>query len=137
MILVVRSPAGSMEDLTKIRDYVVESLGVGVLVLPADMSYKLEQMPLAGVQIEHSEENDIVPKITAAEEKRMILKNLKAYRERHGLGSYAALVNEFGGGGRIFTVETLRGVADGSLKLPIEDWRAIGTALNKAVAADE
>lgn len=140
MILVVETTVKSLDELAGIRDYVVQSLGVGVLALSPGMSYRLEHMPLSGVdgvQIEHQpipEMPEPKPPASPAQEKQAILEKLAAYRKRHGLGAYGTLAQKYGRGGKDFAAETLRSLAENSITLPIEDWRRIGRALDKAVA---
>lgn len=121
---------------------VVQSLGVGVLALSPGMSYRLEHMPLSGVdgvQIEHQpipETPEPKPPASPAQEKQAILEKLASYRKRHGLGAYERLAEKYGKGGNLFTAAELRSLAENSIKLPIDKWRRIGQALDKAVAAD-
>ena len=58
-----------------------------------------------------------------------ILERLKAYREQHGLGCLPQLAR-LGGAG--VTTEVLRDALTGAAKLPLQTWRAIGRALDKA-----
>lgn len=118
MTIVIRLRFGSLEELSQIRDY-------------------LARMPMDGVQIEHQpipEMPERKPPASPAQEKQAILEKLAAYRKRHGLGAYGTLAQKYGRGGKDFAAETLRSLAESSITLPIEDWRRIGRALDKAVA---
>lgn len=64
-----------------------------------------------------------------AKEEQAILERLKAYREQHGLGCLPQLAR-LGGAG--VTTEVLRDALTGAAKLPLQTWRAIGRALDKA-----
>ena len=62
-----------------------------------------------------------------AKEKRRIYEALRRYRDRHGLGSLEPLAEAAGQG---LTATALRGALLGG-KLPMETWRAIGSALDR------
>ena len=62
-----------------------------------------------------------------AKEKRRIYEALRRYRDRHGLGSLEPLAEAAGQG---LTATALRGALLGC-KLPMETWRAIGSALDR------
>lgn len=134
-VLVVQVPAKEA-DLVEIRDYIVESLAVAVLVLGPGVTYSVERFPtLGGIQVERREspKKSGPPKLPKthpqAKEKQAILERLKAYREQHGLCCLPQLAR-LGGAG--VTTEVLRDALTGTAKLPLQTWRAIGRALDKA-----
>ena len=47
-VMVVQAPGRAEADLRALRDYILESLNQGVLVLGAGMSYQLEKFPELG-----------------------------------------------------------------------------------------
>ncbi len=134
-VLVVLVPAREA-NLAEFRDYIVESLSMGVLVLGPGVTYSVERFPaLGGIQVERREPKKKsgppqMPKThPQAKEKQAILERLKAYREQHGLGCLPQLAR-LGGAG--VTTEVLRDALTGAAKLPLQTWRAIGRALDKA-----
>ena len=152
-ILLVRVPAQEAVDGRELRDYILESLARGVLVLTEDASCEvLELPPLGGVEVVSGEQElpvpDSGPPATRetgtgsepegtkpgnaigrnAEEKRMIMTRLAAYRKAHGLGSWAPVVKA--SRGRL-SDDQLWGMAAGAVKLPISEWRLAAKALDK------
>lgn len=146
-ILLVRVPAQEAVDGRELRDYILESLAQGVLVLTEDASCEAMELPqLGGVMVEAKEQPDLTPEaegqitnpeLPAADqsggaEKRAILQRLQAYRDSNGLGSLSA-VSARTAHSKLerLSVEDLRGVLTGDRNLPIEDWRKIARALNR------
>lgn len=134
-VLVVQVPVKDA-DLVEFRDYIVESLSMGVLVLGPGVTYSVERFPaLGGIQVERREpkKKSGPPKMPKthpqAKEKQAILERLKAYREQNGLGCLPQLARL---GGALVTTEALRDALTGAVKLPLHTWRAIGKALDKA-----
>lgn len=134
-VLVVLVP-GREANLAEFRDYIVESLSMGVLVLWPGVTYSVERFPaLGGIQVERREpkKKSGPPKMPKthpqAKEKQAILERLKAYREQHGLGCLPQLAR-LGGAG--VTTEVLRDALTGAAKLSLQTWRASGRALDKA-----
>ena len=141
-VLVVRAQGLSDENRSALRDYVVESLGLGVLVIGTGITYSLERFPsLGGVQchgIECTESPDKLlrehsvdcVKITGrfAEEKQLILARLKAFRHKRGLGCFAELAKE---AGSPVTDSMLRSMLVGAASPNIAQWRQVGTALDR------
>lgn len=142
-ILLVTVPAGLIppDGFPKFREYVIESILRDVLVLSDDMEMQIRELPakeepkiMVKTEIDEpgSPEPAPVPKVgpkNAREEKQDILERLKAYREKHGLGSLnlvADLVRRKGATGDI-----LRMLLQGDAKLDIADWRAVGKALDQ------
>ena len=93
-VLIVRAPQLKRECLEELRDYVVESLHRGVLVVPEGMELEVLALPEPGEENagpDASEEPSAVPTGRGAEEKRAIQEKLKAYRRAHGLGCFQAV----------------------------------------------
>lgn len=142
-VLVIQLPRGDRgeTDLTAYRDYVVESLAQGVLVLSSGTTWAVETVPsLGGVQIQrepgilraHSiPEPKAEPKPDRPNpwrEKKEALDRLQQYRQAGGLGCLEAVASRCGGD---LTADKLRGVLTGAEKLPIEQWRTIRRALDQ------
>ena len=134
-VLVVQVPAKET-NLAEFRDYIAESLSMGVLVLGPGVTYSVERFPaLGGIQVERREalkksDPPELPKTHPhAKEKQAILERLKAYREQNGLGCLPQLARL---GGAAVTTEVLRDALTGAAKLTLQTWRAIGRALDKA-----
>lgn len=140
-VLILTVPSAEGADLVEMRDFVLESLELGVLILGLGVSWKIEQFPelgYVGVQTAPGDqapplpepeveppEGDPPPGFTGkgAREKQQVLDALVQYRDRKGLGSLEALARPGGP-----TTQELR---DALLrrKLPMETWRQIGAAL--------
>ena len=87
-VLIVRAPGEPREALEELRDYVVESLRRGVLVVPEGMELEVLALPEPGEEDagpDAPEEPSAAPTGRGAEEKRAIQEKLKAYRRAHGL----------------------------------------------------
>ena len=142
-VLVVTVPSALDGDLYRMRDYVRESLELGVLVVGKEVQWELLELPeLGGVQVqgtnmialdwlpeldEPEPEGEVAFTGCGAKEKRRIYEALRRYRDRHGLGSLEPLAEAAGQG---LTATALRGALLGG-KLPMETWRAIGSALDR------
>lgn len=143
-------PAAVGEDLYFIRDYILESLELGVLVVGQGVSWEIADLPdLGGVSVKLAEgppggpdpapaagpetapkpgQEKVRFKGAGAAEKQRIYQRLLQWRRLHGLGSLQALVDA--GGGRL-TEETLRtGLRAGKLELDV--WRQIDRAISLA-----
>ena len=154
-VMVVQAPGRAEADLRGLRDYILESLNRGVLVLGAGMSYQLEKFPELGAvritsedvlrgnqellrraaptgtgsgRLKKSEEEI---RAAQSQEKKAILARLQEYRQANGLGCFKVLAQKTGK----LSAETLLSVVTGNQVLPIEDWRKIGRALDKMRAA--
>ena len=154
-VMVVQAPGRAEADLRALRDYILESLNQGVLVLGAGMSYQLEKFPELGAvritsvdilrgnkellrraaptgtgsgRLKKSEEEI---RAAQSQEKKAILARLQEYRQANGMGCFKALAQKTGK----LSAETLLSVVTGNQVLPIEDWRKIGRALDKMGAA--
>lgn len=159
-VLVIHVTCPENTDYTAMRNYILESVGLGVLVLPEDASCEVMELPrLGGVEVARSaptgeprptpepepalepkpeklpatRKHDVGPMGRNAAEKRAIMERLKAYREAHGLGCWAAVSKA--GGGKI-TEEQLRDMTAGTVLLPIAKWRLAAVTLAKLEAAE-
>ena len=156
-VMVVTGPELPTKSLRELRDYIIESVQLGVLVLNSRSTYRMEKMPdLGGVVIMGDEfytplcgavesadtdQEDATgtvavlrahdaPKYSgrAGEEKRAIFDRLLRSRDKYGLGCLDAVAEKTDGK---ILVETLRELLVGGISIPIEDWRRIGRALEK------
>lgn len=142
-VMVIQLPRGDRaeSDLSAYRDYVVESLAQGVLVLGSGTTWAVETVPsLGGVQIQrdagilraHSvPEPKADPKPDRPNpwrEKKEVLDRLQQFRQAGGLGCLEAVASRCGGD---LTADKLRGVLTGAEKLSIEQWRTIRRALDQ------
>lgn len=150
-VLVVRAPGRSDPQLRALRDFLLESLALGVLVLGQHDTFALECFPdLGGVVCRASkmpgEQEEAEPtkdqeqllrehptpgKVLtgqSAGEKQAILTRLKAYRKARGLGCLEEVAREAGTG---FTEDLLRGLLTGDSSISIPQWRKLNKALDK------
>lgn len=161
-VMVVTGPELPTKSLRELRDYIIESVQLGVLVLNSRSTYRMETMPdLGGVVIMGGELYDPIlwadvdedaqsgddaggngvlrshdiPKYSgrAGEEKRAIFDRLQRFRDKYGLGCLDAVAEKTGGK---ISVETIRELLVGGISIPIEDWRRIGRALEKLEMED-
>lgn len=150
-IIVVTVQAGSIkpDGFGKFRDYVLDSLQRGCIVLDDTMRWSIEEIPVIDLvciraQTEVEEEKTIreeTPKVSVREEKQQILQRLLDYRQRNGAGSLGDVARKTNA--KSITVDVLRLLVNGDATLSITEWRAIGRALGKLeeiekeVAGDE
>ena len=122
-ILLLTVPEADPGQLAQIRDYVLESIGRGLLVLGSEMELARVELPPP-----HTPEppKDKPPRTAEAQEKTEILNRLKAYRKEHGLGCFAALAEG------ALTEETLRDLTAGRGRYPMDTWRKAAQALDRA-----
>ena len=152
-ILLVRVPAQEAVDGRELRDYILESLAQGVLVLTEDASCEVMELPpLGGVEVSWeqmepeapagplgmidmssytSEDADESPPVEIAagrnkEEKLAILERLREYRRAHGLGCWNGVAKKAGGN---ITPELIRDMLLGKESPSIADWRKIDRAV--------
>lgn len=126
-----------VEELQTLREYIVESIRKEVLVLDARMALQVKTLPNVcseDVIIQQGETptSAVSPaskKLTPREEKQLILERLKDYRERHGLGSLNLIADKTRRKG--ISGDILRMLLSGDAKLEIQDWRAIGKAMDE------
>lgn len=141
-VLVVTVPSALDGDLFQMRDYVRESLELGALIVGKGVQWELLELPQLGdVRVQDpggtgtdgpsetpdEPEGEVAFTGYGAKEKRRIYEALRRYRDRHGLGSLEPLAEAAGQG---LTATELRGALLGG-KLPMETWRAIGSALDR------
>lgn len=151
-ILLVRVPAVEAVNGRELRDYILESLAQGVLVLTEDASCEVMELPpLGGVEVVPGETPRRAPSQSLAEpmtaspeggpetaegeEKRAILQRLTDYRKAGTLGCLNKVARATRTKGRI-SDNTLRMLLTGDTVLPIEDWRRIGRALDTLAAGE-
>ena len=150
-VLVVRAPGRSDPQLRALRDFLLESLALGVLVLGQHDTFALELFPdLGGVvcraaqmpgdreEAEPTKEQERLLRehptpgkvLTGqnAQEKQTILSRLRVYRKARGLGCLEEVAREAGTG---FTEDLLRGLLTGDSSISIPQWRKLNKALDK------
>lgn len=143
-VLIAQVSETDVGRLRELRDFLLESLALCMLVIPADASIEVMEIPpLDAVEVKPAEEvPEPVPEPmtpTEAEEKREILQRLKDYRAAHGLGSLEAVSAKTAYfRDKRLTAEELRMilVGDGPPR-SIEDWRKIGRALDALEKSEE
>lgn len=142
-ILLVRVPGCEAVDGRELRDYILESLERGVLVLTEDATCEIMELPpLGGVEVTAAvvlsppapADNPESP--SEGNEKRSILQRLVEYRKVHGLGLLEALeavsVKTAHNKSQRISADALRSIlADGASPGPMEEWRKISRALDK------
>lgn len=138
-VIVVTVQAGSIkpDGFGKFRDYVLESLQRGGIVLDDTMRWSIEEMPVIDMvciraQTEVEEEKTVpaeTPKVPIREEKQQILQRLLDYRQRNGAGSLGDVSRKTNM--KSITSDVLRLLVNGDATLSITEWRAIGRALGK------
>lgn len=143
-ILLVRVPAQESTAGRALRDFILESLPLGVLVLPDDVSCEVMELPPLGddnVEVEaicqETENREAEPSLADVtgrneEEKLAILERLRSYRKIHGLGCWNEVAKEAGAN---ITPELIRGIVLGEESPPIADWRRIDRAIQRLDAA--
>lgn len=103
-----------------------------MLLLDESLPYEVVELPLPrDSPVELLEPESGPPKEPHgrnAAEKREILERLRRYRQKHGLGCFAALTKACGEG---VTETTLRNLYHGDEVQPIQVWRQVGTGLEK------
>lgn len=154
-VLLVRVPAQEAVDGRELRDYILEPLASGVLVLTEDASCEVMELPPLGrVEISQeqaepeapagtlgmidmssytSEDADEPPPVEIAagrnrEEKQAILERLREYRRTHGLGCWNGVAKKAGGN---ITPELIRDMLLGKESPPIANWRMIDRAIHQ------
>lgn len=150
-VLVVRLPDKAETDCQKMRDYIVGSLQLGVLVVNQGVTYRVEELPdLGGVVVfdgsaeegkteswttfhllpdqENAPKTDTLQEPDFGTEKRAIRDRLQRYRDSNGLGCLEAVSKKTRSKGRI-NAGVLRDLLVGATTLTITDWRKIDAAL--------
>ncbi len=137
-VLLVRVPAQEAVDGRALRDYILESLDRGVLVLTEDASCEMMELPpLGGVEVAAEQAPpspvDSTEEPSEGDEKREILRRLTEYRKVHGLGSLEAVsVKTAHNKSQRISADRLRSIlTDGTSPGPLEAWRKISRALDK------
>lgn len=126
-------------DIKTLRDFIADSLKLGVLVLGQGVKWEVAELPeLGGIlpTLEEGIEAEALPpgeegrpsfSGPGSREKRRIYEVLNQYRERNGLGSFHPLADLCGPP----ITETLLREMFGGAKVPIEIWRQVGNALDR------
>lgn len=163
-VLVVRIPEKGNDSAREIRDYIIECLKMGVLVVGQGLTYKLETMPdLGGVQVfggleTAAEHMDSMPatadpaepgapqqpkrkrrseaEIAEEErlEKRRIMDRFRNFRKVNGLGCFKPLAQQCG-----ISDSELRDLHNGATVADLKILKKIDKGLDKMgfeVAAD-
>ena len=144
-VLVIKCGKQTMEELRELRDFAVESLARGVLVLGLGCSWSVEDLPellkvdaprLTGKAEAEGEllrekniEFRVGPQIitgAGAKRKLEILDRLTKYRKTHGQGCFASLE-----GAKGVNATLLRGLLTGLTKADMQTWEAVDKALDK------
>lgn len=143
-VAIITVPGGEPLDLYEIREFVKESLMMGILVKGQGVGFEIADIPdLGGVVVYETPKEPCDPPCAAsdtdtdkvevcfagygAKEKRRIYAKLMRYRADHGLGCLDALASVIGND---MTAEKLRDAMNGA-KLTMDVWRQIGIALDR------
>lgn len=138
VLLVKVSGAMSVEVMRQMREYVIESICRDVLVIDDETTVDIMEMPEVGLPVivaEAKKENPIPPAPAAPDtlneraEKQKILERLTKYRDKNGLGCLSAVAKKACRKG--ISDNILRMLISGDATVTIQDWRAIGKALDK------
>lgn len=142
-VLVIKCYKQTIEELRELRDFAVESLARGVLVLGAGCSWSVEDLPervqvdaprLTGkAETERLREKNIESRVgpqiitgAGVKRKREILDRLTKYRKTHGQGCFASLEGAQG-----VNATLMRGLLTGLTKADMQTWEAVDKALDK------
>lgn len=147
-VLVVTVPAGKLkvDEFGRFREYIIESILREVLVLDDSISCEIQEMPSVDavpMVVQEPEKRPSEkpktkePEKQTNEEKRLkerelkqnALARLQAYRQKNGVGSFAAVAKKATRAG--VSAETLRMALLGEATLTLADWVAVGKALDK------
>ena len=144
-VLVIKCGKQTVEELRELRDFAVESLARGVLVLGLGCSWSVEDLPqrvqvdaprLTGKAEAEGEllrakniEVQTNPKTitgSGAKRKKEILDRLSRYRKAHGPGCFASLEGAQG-----VNATLLRGLLTGLPTADLKTWEAVDKTLDK------
>lgn len=152
-VLVVQVPNKGDRDLVEVRDFILDSLEKGLLVVSNGTTYHWEEFPMltgihvvpAGLEPEgetviraHDFEELASPllqtkKVEVVSEdqakKKKILERLRQYRNANGLGCLEAVAKACRS--NAITAMVLRDVVLGAAVLGMKDWMKIDRALDK------
>lgn len=131
-VMLVRVPDMPAETRARLKAEIELSIYDGVLLLDESLPYEVVELPLPrDSPVELLEPESGPPKEPHgrnAAEKREILERLRRYRQKRGLGCFAALAKACGEG---VTETTLRNLYHGDEVQPIQVWRQVGAGLEK------
>ena len=158
-ILLVRVPTLEAVNGRELRDYILESLAKGVLVLTEDASCEVMELPPLG-EVAGGETGQAIltteqpdssveaegqitnPELPAADqsggaEKRAIVQRLKDYRGTHGRGCLDKVSEKTAHRKEArISADVLRDIAaDRAPKMELSEWRKIARALDSLEAA--
>ena len=153
-VLVVSSPQKTIDELRETRDYIMECLGMGVMVLSPGMGYEfVEFPPISGVCVANEEypilrAKHLIPTVvlgggkkspppTVKSEKIIARDKLLDYRDKEGIGCLGKLAKATG---NKISSETLRNVINGEETLTSDQWQRVSKAidaLRRSGGADE
>lgn len=138
LLVKVAAPL-NIETMQQMREYVIESILRDVLVVDEETTLEIMempavQMPVAVVEEVPKKKTDPKPEpapetLGEREEKQNILDRLMQYREKNGLGCLSAVARKTCRKG--ISDNILRMLLQGDATVTIQDWRAIGKALDR------
>lgn len=146
-ILVVTVPAERIagDGFAQFREYVIESILRDVLVVDDETTLSIMEVPdmeppkvAVEVKPEKPKKTEPAPQpqpqpvpetLSERDEKQKILERLRQYREKNGLGCLTAVARKACRKG--ITDNILRMLLRGDATVTLQDWRAIGKALDK------
>lgn len=136
LLVKVAAPL-NIETMQQMREYVIESILRDVLVVDEETTLEIMEMPavqmpvaVVSEQLTKTPKPEPVPEtLSEREEKQKILERLTQYREKNGLGCLSAVARKACRKG--ITDNILRMLLQGAATVTIQDWRAIGKALDK------
>ena len=134
-VLVVKvKAANGLSDLTAMREYVMDCVRRGVLVLDSGTVFSVENLPdVPASPVVVSIREDVLAAPTKpdtptlAEEKMSILLRLQEYRKTNGVGCLADVARKTRD--KSVTAEFLRLLLSGDAQASIATWRRISSAL--------
>lgn len=148
-VAIITVPGVEPLDLYEIKEFVKESLMMGILVKGQGVGFEIADIPDLGGVVIHSipeippvlcQANELETDIQdvsfvgcGAKEKRRIHDALLRFRAEHGLGCLEELASAIGEG---VTAGILRD-AIGGAKLEMNIWRQIGLGLDRMVAGGQ
>lgn len=144
-ILVVTVPAGRItaDTFGQFREYVIESILRDVLVVDDDTTLNIMEVPdveppkevvevkpeKLSIPAPQLKPEPVPETLSERDEKQKILERLIQYREKNGLGCLTAVARKACRKG--ITDNILRMLLQGDATVTLQDWRAIGKALDK------
>ena len=142
-VLVVRVPELRADTMEQIRLKTIDAIRSGVWVVPHDLVWSVEQLPVLSGQpnvqavnyVRLEEGKQSAPPADPSDLKRSTLQRLQAYRAKGGLGCFEALAKATRR--KSITANILRSVITDGVELDLADWRAIAHGLDKLEKGEE